>query len=508
VRTKPELLKLLKALVVQNFYELDGRGKDASGLFLLDNDTHWKLTKAPLTSSNGAYLAEFKRTIDAINPNTNFILGHARAKTKGSEYNNLNNHPIEYRGMVGVHNGTIINDDKVFDLTGAERFGQVDSEAIFAAIYSLSEDINHVKEEELKEAVSLLTGGCASLSVTLNNPNQMLFIKETNPMDIIYFENMGVVMLVSERTFVSEAPNLFRLMRSWLDYEVDGSMLSFNYGVFPISSAGILDLQSMTMENIGKIQNYTNIFTIKTTPKTNPNTSTGTGATDTNRHLATGYWIGGMGTGWEDDIEETCWMCGKKLPEEDLAYDSTAWKYTCEDCLKISLENITTTAGNIDTDNTIDIDGETGEIVDEVETNQTVIPFKPALAAAPPIVINSMSKVLPMPIHESLGEGNIAKVSSHISATMQHFVQLQKADGCGRDWHRSLNYDLAPPFQMGSLSGFGFRKDAGVGREGDQKWKTQGEAYEIGFLEGMYKGAWATALQTFLLGKMEGVDNG
>ena len=47
----------------------------------------------------------------------------------------MNNHPIVSGRIVGVHNGVLNNDKAIFDhLRGAERRGQVDSEAAFALI--------------------------------------------------------------------------------------------------------------------------------------------------------------------------------------------------------------------------------------------------------------------------------------------------------------------------------------------------------------------------------------
>lgn len=62
---------------------------------------------------------------------------HTRFATQGDPNDNNNNHPIANAGIVGVHNGHVSNDDDLFKMVyeaGGERHGQVDSEAIFAAI--------------------------------------------------------------------------------------------------------------------------------------------------------------------------------------------------------------------------------------------------------------------------------------------------------------------------------------------------------------------------------------
>lgn len=60
---------------------------------------------------------------------------HTRQATQGSPTNPLNNHPIQYESIIGVHNGMVRNDDDLFELKGWDRKAQVDSEAIFASIH-------------------------------------------------------------------------------------------------------------------------------------------------------------------------------------------------------------------------------------------------------------------------------------------------------------------------------------------------------------------------------------
>jgi glucosamine 6-phosphate synthetase-like amidotransferase/phosphosugar isomerase protein len=63
------------------------------------------------------------------------VLLHVRAYTKGHPDVAANNHPVRHGSVVGVHNGTIENDDAIFELLGCGRHSpqaSVDSEAIFA----------------------------------------------------------------------------------------------------------------------------------------------------------------------------------------------------------------------------------------------------------------------------------------------------------------------------------------------------------------------------------------
>ncbi|TML24349.1 MAG: hypothetical protein E6G32_03965 [Actinobacteria bacterium] len=63
------------------------------------------------------------------------LLVHVRDFTKGHPSLGANNHPIRHGAVVGIHNGTIVNDDKLFARNAIERAAPgmtVDSEIIFA----------------------------------------------------------------------------------------------------------------------------------------------------------------------------------------------------------------------------------------------------------------------------------------------------------------------------------------------------------------------------------------
>jgi glutamine---fructose-6-phosphate transaminase (isomerizing) len=63
------------------------------------------------------------------------LLVHVRDFTKGHPSLGANNHPIRHGAVVGIHNGTIVNDDELFARRAIERAVPgmtVDSEIIFA----------------------------------------------------------------------------------------------------------------------------------------------------------------------------------------------------------------------------------------------------------------------------------------------------------------------------------------------------------------------------------------
>jgi glutamine phosphoribosylpyrophosphate amidotransferase len=70
-----------------------------------------------------------------VPPGTTQLLVHVRDYTKGHPSLAANNHPIRHGGVVGIHNGIIVNDDELFAremIERAEPGMTVDSEIIFA----------------------------------------------------------------------------------------------------------------------------------------------------------------------------------------------------------------------------------------------------------------------------------------------------------------------------------------------------------------------------------------
>ncbi len=70
-----------------------------------------------------------------VDPATTQLLVHVRDYTKGHPGIAGNNHPIRHGTVVGIHNGTIVNDDELFARNAIARADvemTVDSEIIFA----------------------------------------------------------------------------------------------------------------------------------------------------------------------------------------------------------------------------------------------------------------------------------------------------------------------------------------------------------------------------------------
>jgi glucosamine--fructose-6-phosphate aminotransferase (isomerizing) len=104
------------------------RGADSVGLAYRGNDSKVTVHKQRTGAS------EFLDRIEVPQTATQLLV-HVRDYTKGHPRVLANNHPIRHGAVVGIHNGTITNDDELFAAHGiarAEPSMTVDSELIFA----------------------------------------------------------------------------------------------------------------------------------------------------------------------------------------------------------------------------------------------------------------------------------------------------------------------------------------------------------------------------------------
>ena len=114
-------IMLLSSIYLLNQTQV--RGPNATGVSVMFDSGDYYVTKMGIKSSD--FLTRFD--IEDENSFTNFltrvrknssnirnIIGHCRKNSVGDVINNDNNHPIIVNDIVGVHNGTLKNHDKIF----------------------------------------------------------------------------------------------------------------------------------------------------------------------------------------------------------------------------------------------------------------------------------------------------------------------------------------------------------------------------------------------------------
>ncbi len=135
------------------------------------------------------------------------VLGHTRAKTKGTYMDRNNNHPIIAKQVVGVHNGVIGNDEELWREYGnkLKRAGRVDSEIIFRLVEYHSNFEGGTMKEAIKTMASKVRGGFACAAVNLRLPWVLWLFKGWGPIHVYRYPKLGLILFASDERFIEES---------------------------------------------------------------------------------------------------------------------------------------------------------------------------------------------------------------------------------------------------------------------------------------------------------------
>ncbi len=175
------------------------RGRDATGISYIKGKTLHVIKAAVPASDFVESNEEWLALEDSKLPK--YMIMHTRFKTKGSQSNNMNNHPIFRDGLALVHNGGISNDDDLYDEFKFSRDAQVDTEAILA----LLEDKKGEGWTGMKEQVSKLRGSFAVAAIDIRQPNSICFFRHNNPIEFAIDEKNDILYFASTESILDSA---------------------------------------------------------------------------------------------------------------------------------------------------------------------------------------------------------------------------------------------------------------------------------------------------------------
>ena len=186
----------------QNLLFNEERGRAASGVALIRRDGSSQVLKRPVPASELIRTDAYQEILASVGPETVCLLGHTRMPTKGSRWNNDNNHPLQGTHTLGIHNGNILNDDALFAKLRLPRGGKVDSEIIFRLLDSLPPSLNAQYLPRVREKMRLLEGKMVSMAVDLRNPTRLLVVKRNNPLSLHYEASLRALFFSSRYLFL------------------------------------------------------------------------------------------------------------------------------------------------------------------------------------------------------------------------------------------------------------------------------------------------------------------
>ena len=204
--------KQLMGLINSMFKLSESRGKEASGLALRFNDSIYVL-KEPITSSKLVRTSQYKNLFNQTLTTQGYdgvqlkgpivVLGHSRLQTNGLSEINTNNQPVVKDGAVGIHNGIIVNDKKLWDsFSSIKKKYDVDTE-VFLSLLQMFRS----QGKSIVEAFRLVfehIEGSASVAVQFDDSNTLVLASNTGSLYMSLNEKSKVLVFASEKYILEQ----------------------------------------------------------------------------------------------------------------------------------------------------------------------------------------------------------------------------------------------------------------------------------------------------------------
>ena len=244
------------------------RGKDSSG-FAFRNETE-KIINVIRASMPISSLMKHRVFGDALKANLNNMwhrediltqnvftaIGHSRLVTNGTQLKDENNQPVVKEGLVGVHNGIIVNVDELWQtMSIGRRKYEIDTEVMFSLFRHFDETYNS-SILSISQTIKKIIGTVAT-GFFIDNKNELVLA--TNNGSLYIMSNFkDILMFASEKHILKRIINKHKLNRTMSDFKVfqvepnTGCLL--NISDFKIRHFGIYDdeveaFKSTTVEN-------------------------------------------------------------------------------------------------------------------------------------------------------------------------------------------------------------------------------------------------------------------
>ena len=189
--------KLIKSTVNDLFKLSESRGKEAAGMAIHSKE-YIKVFKQPIPASVLIKNNEYNKILDGALVGSNrpiTIIGHSRLVTNGAQQNSENNQPVIKDGIIGIHNGIIVNDRELWKkFPFLERKYEVDTEIMLSLIRHFYKD-----EKLLTNAINhsfKLIKGTASIALLFNDIDNLLLATNNGSLYVCTGDN--IIIFASE----------------------------------------------------------------------------------------------------------------------------------------------------------------------------------------------------------------------------------------------------------------------------------------------------------------------
>lgn len=189
------------------FRRSESRGREAAGL-AVRSEKALRVLKCACPASAMIRSAEYRRLLEhAVDGGGRRItsplcaIGHSRLVTTGGLQSAQNNQPVLNSGAAGVHNGIVVNHERIFAAQpGLERHGEVDSEAIFALLRRQWADTGDLAQG--LRATFAAIDGTASIAALFDDADVLVLATNNGSLFTAELPGGGLVF-ASERRFLA-----------------------------------------------------------------------------------------------------------------------------------------------------------------------------------------------------------------------------------------------------------------------------------------------------------------
>jgi len=191
------------------------RGKDSSGLaFRFESTKRIGVLKGPVSIDELLKTKDYRNfktsilsEIKDVNKNKIFAaLGHARLVTNGSQLEDVNNQPVVKDGIVGIHNGIVVNENELWENhTKSKREYEIDTEVIYSVLRNYLNEFGNTIDAVKKTNKELF--GTVSTGFFINDREEF----------VVYTNNGSLYVLTNNKDifiYGSENDILQRLIKN------------------------------------------------------------------------------------------------------------------------------------------------------------------------------------------------------------------------------------------------------------------------------------------------------
>lgn len=210
--------KALRSAVKSLFLLSQSRGKEAAGVAVLTDDS-LLIYKEAIPAGEMIRRPEYRELFEHALPKDSrasgrlgrcvAVIGHSRLVTTGGQNDRLNNQPVINRGAVGIHNGIVVNAERLWrDYPELPRHGSVDSEVIVGLLrHFLARDGSLISAA--RETFRMIDGA-ASIAVLFDDLDQIVLASNNGSLYLSLDEHRRMCVFASERHILQQ-----HLRRNW-----------------------------------------------------------------------------------------------------------------------------------------------------------------------------------------------------------------------------------------------------------------------------------------------------